>query len=34
MNALPFQKMTLFPGTGSFFQAVGFTSDKTWPGAL
>ena len=29
MNALPFQKMTLFPGTGSFFQAVGFTSEKT-----
>ena len=29
MNALPFQKMTFFPGTGSFFQAVGFTSEKT-----
>ena len=28
MNALPFQKMTLFPGTGSFFQAVGVTSEK------
>ena len=29
MNALPFQKMTLFPGTGSFFQAVSVTSEKT-----
>ena len=29
MNALPFQKMTFFPGTGSFFQAVGVTTEKT-----